>query len=174
MSLTWQQIKSLIQSAMDEGARRNVITHAVWNTEGGDVPSTATVGSFVDSVAGQARTPAAVAGRLIEETVELAMSAGLSAGHIMAHVADALHNQSLKATEARSKTVFPSHLVGIREELAEECADVSLVLKDLCHVAHIDLPSEEVAKWNRLKKKQFLPLSGGAIPVSSKEDQGPF
>lgn len=163
MSLTWEEIKSLIQSAMDEGARRNVMTHAVWNTEGGDVPSTARVGSFVDSVAGQGRTPAAVAGRLIEETVELALSGGLSAGHIMGHVADALHNQSLKATEVQSKTVFPSQLVGSREELAEECADVSLVLKDLCHVAHIDLPSEEIAKWNRFTKKEFRIGANGTI-----------
>lgn len=163
MSLTWDQIKTLIQSAMDEGARRNVKTHAVWNTGGGEVPSTATVGSFIDSVAGQRRTPAAVAGRLTEEVVELALAAGLSAGQVMGHVADALHNQSLKATEAQAKTVFPSQLAGDKGELAEECADVSLVLKDLCHVAHVDLPGEETAKWSRFTKKQFRVGHSGTI-----------
>jgi len=166
MSLTWEQIKTLIQSAMDEGARRNVKTHAVWNNGSGEVPSTATVGSFIDSVAGQRRTPAAVAGRLTEEVVELALAAGLSAGQVMGHVADALHNQSLKATEVQAKTVFPSQLAGDETELAEECADVSLVLKDLCHVAHVDLPGEEVAKWNRFTKKQFrVGLSGTIYAV---------
>lgn len=163
MSLSWEQIKNLIQSAMDEGARRNVETHAVWNTGGGEVPSTATVGAFIDSVAGQRRTPAAVAGRLTEEVVELALAAGLSAGQVMGHVADALHNQSLKATEVQAKTVFPSQLAGDKTELAEECADVSLVLKDLCHVAHVDLPGEETAKWGRFTKKTFRAAQGGTI-----------
>ena len=147
---------------MDEGARRNSRSHALWN--GGDgVPTSATVGAFIDSVAGQRRTPAAVAGRLVEETVELALSAGLSAGQVMGHVADALHNQSLKATEVQARTVFPSQLGGDQTELAEECADVSLVLKDLCHVAHVDLPSEEAAKWSRFTKKQFRVSPSGTI-----------
>lgn len=163
MSLTWEQIKTLIQSAMDEGARRNVKTHAVWNCVDAEVPSTATVGAFIDSVAGQRRTPAAVAGRLTEEVVELALAAGLSAGQVMGHVADALHNQSLKATEAQAKTVFPSQLAGDKGELAEECADVSLVLKDLCHVAHVDLPAEETAKWGRFIKKQFRVGPSGTV-----------
>ena len=163
MSLTWEQIKLLIQSAMDEGARRNVKTHAVWNCVDAEVPSTATVGAFIDSVAGQRRTPAAVAGRLVEETVELGLSAGLNAGQIMGHVADALCNQSLKATEAQARTVFPSQLSGDKEDLAEECADVSLVLKDLCHVAHVDLAAEEVDKWGCFTKKQFRVGPSGTI-----------
>jgi NTP pyrophosphatase (non-canonical NTP hydrolase) len=44
-------------------------------------------------------------------------------------------------------------LAGDKGELAEECADVSLVLKDLCHVAHVDLPGEEIAKWGRFHKE---------------------
>lgn len=172
MSLTWEQIKNLIQSAMDEGARRNVNTHAVWNTCNGEVPTTATVGSFIDSVAGQRRTPAAVAGRLTEEVVELALAAGLSAGQVMGHVADALHNQSLKATAAQAKTVFPSQLTGDKGELAEECADVSLVLKDLCHVAHVDLPGEEIAKWGQFTKKQFRVGPSGTIYAVKPHIQG--
>lgn len=49
MSLTWEQIKTLIQSAMDEGARRNVNTHAVWNTSGGEVPSRGSAGNRAES-----------------------------------------------------------------------------------------------------------------------------
>ena len=64
-----------------------------------------------------------------------------SAAELLAKKAEA------KATEAQAKTVFPSQLAGDKGELAEECADVSLVLKDLCHVAHVDLPVEEIAKW---------------------------
>lgn len=128
-----------------------------------ETPSSSVVGSFIDSVAGQRRTPAAVAGRLLEEVVELALSSGLASGQIMAHVADALHNQSLKASGAQNRTVFPSQLAGDREELAEECADVSLVLKDLCHVAQIDLACEEVAKWERFTKKQFRVSATGTV-----------
>lgn len=169
--LRWEHIQTLVQAAMDEGARRNSRSHALWN--GGDsVPTSATVGAFIDSVAGQRRTPAAVAGRLVEETVELALSAGLNAGQVMGHVADALHNQSLKATEAQSRTVFPSQLAGDQTELAEECADVSLVLKDLCHVAHVDLPSEEAAKWSRFTKKRFRVSPSGTIYAVKPHIQG--
>lgn len=93
--------------------------------------TSADVGSFVDSVAGTIRSPAAVAGRALEEMVELCLAASLTSGQIMEHVADALHNQALKATVGAGITVFPSQLQASPHELAEECADVSLVLKDL-------------------------------------------
>lgn len=160
--LRWEHIQTLVRAAMDEGARRNSRSHALWN--GGEgVPTPTTVGDFIDSVAGKRRTPAAVAGRLIEETVELALSAGLNGGQIMGHVADALHNQSLKATEAQARTVFPSQLAGDQTELTEECADVSLVLKDLCHVAHINLLPAEMTKWAQFTKKEFRVSDGGTI-----------
>lgn len=126
-------------------------------------PTPEIVGGFVDSVAGKIRTPAAVAGRLLEETVELALASGLNAGAIMGHVADALHNQALKATGAAGKTVFPSQLVQDASELAEECADVSIVLKDLCHVAEIDLAPVEADKWARFTQKQFRVSASGTI-----------
>jgi NTP pyrophosphatase (non-canonical NTP hydrolase) len=121
------------------------------------------VGEFVDSVAGKTRTPAAVAGRLIEEVVELALSSGLSAQSIMVHVADALHNQSLKATESECRTVFPSQLKGDVSELGEECADVGIVLKDLCHVAGVDLESAEREKWGKFIQKKFRVSPSGTI-----------
>ena len=163
MYLTSDQIKSLILEAMDEGARRNVKTHALWNINNSEVPTTVAVGAFIDSVARTIRTPGAVAGRLMEEAVELALAAGLTAGQVMGHVTDSLHNQALKTAEAQGKTVFPSQLVGKKEELAEECADVSLLLKDLCYVAHVDLPAEEVEKWSKFTKRRFRVASNGTI-----------
>lgn len=126
-------------------------------------PTAITVGNFIDAIAGQRRTPAAVAGRLIEEAVELALAAGLPAGQIMVHVADALHNESLKAGRDKKKTVFPSELTGSTGDLAEECADVSLVLKDLCHVACIDIVSAETTKWSQFTKNQFRIGQSGTL-----------
>jgi len=127
-------------------------------------PTSLIVGSFIDSVAGKRRSPAAVTGRLIEEVVELGLSAGLTPGSIMEHVADALHNQSLKASAVNGKTVFPSQLtIGNIDEIAEECADVSLLLKDLCHVAKIDLPEEENNKWSKFIQKEFKVSKSGTI-----------
>lgn len=121
------------------------------------------IGAFVDSVAGKVRTPASVSGRLLEEVVELCLAAGLNAGQVMAHVADALHNQSLKASKGADRTVFPSQLAGDSSELAEECADVGLLLKDLCWVSKIDQDAEEVKKHEQFIKKTFRVSSNGTI-----------
>lgn len=121
------------------------------------------VGSFIDSVAGKKRTSATVAGRLIEEVVELALEAGLDAGAIMGHVADSLHNQALKATASAGRTVFPSQLAADPAGLGEECADVAIILKDLCHVANIDLAPIESEKWARFIQKKFRVSAGGTI-----------
>ena len=126
-------------------------------------PTAKVIGSFVDSVAGTTRTPAAVAGRLLEEMVELALASGLSVGAIMEHVTDSLHNQSLKATSKEGRTVFPSQLLADSSELAEECADVSIILKDLCHVAKIDLAPVEAGKWAQFTQKQFRVSPNGTI-----------
>lgn len=121
------------------------------------------IGGFIDTVAGKKRTPGAVAGRLLEETVELALAAGLTADRILAHVADALHNQALKASVVEARTVFPSQLVANPAELAEECADVGLVLKDLCHVASVDLSQEEIVKFEKFRQKQFKVTPQGTV-----------
>lgn len=97
------------------------------------------IGGFIDGIAGKIRTPSAVAGRLIEEVVELGLSVGLSPGAIMEHVADSLANQAMKLSKNSGFTIFPSHLnkhafTEDIAEMSEECADVSLALKDLCHV----------------------------------------
>lgn len=124
--------------------------------------SISAIGEFVDSKAGQIRTPAAVAGRLLEEVVELGLAAGLSAADVMGHVADALHNQALKAS-SEGKTIFPTQLTSERSELPEECADVQIVLKDLSYVAGVDLKFEEAAKWKKFTQKHFRVSPNGTI-----------
>lgn len=121
------------------------------------------VGQFIDGVAGQKRTTGAVAGRLIEESTELCLAAGLSAGDILAHVTDALHNQAIKATHKTGQTVFPSETTDSLNSLPEECADVSLVLKDLAYVANIDLHQQEQTKWEKFIKKQFRVSEQGTV-----------
>lgn len=131
---------------------------------GGGTLAPAEVGTFIDGVAGKVRSPSAVAGRLVEEVVELALATGLDAGAIFGHVADALHNQALKASAASGKTVFPTELVGDAGELSEECADVSILLKDLCHVAGgFDLSCAERAKWEKFIQKTFRVVPSGVI-----------
>lgn len=121
------------------------------------------VGTFVDSIAGPSRTAAAVAGRLLEETVELCLATGLTAGQAMAHVADALHNQALKASVTAGRTVFPSQMQADRSEVAEECADVSLMLKDLCYVAQVDLADEEARKHAKFVVNTFRVSDNGTL-----------
>lgn len=130
------------------------------------VPTSQVVGRFVDGIAGRTRSPATVAGRALEEMVELALAAGLSAGEVMGHVMDSLHNQALKETCASKKTVFPSGLAGGQLDiaaLAEECADVHLLIKDLCYVSEIDLDAAEAAKWAAFVKKDFRVTPEGVI-----------
>lgn len=117
-----------------------------------EIVSSEEIGKFVDSIAGNSRTTSAVAGRLIEEVVELGLAAGLTAGQILAHVTDSLYNQSIKASHQSGKTVFPSRLVAScgdadHDEMADECADVSLILKDLCYIAKVDLHPIERRKF---------------------------
>lgn len=129
-------------------------------------PTPQEVGRFIDGVAGKVRTPAVVAGRALEEMVELVLAAGLSPGEIMGHVIDSLHNQALKATSVSARTVFPSELVADRQdhaELAEECADVCILIKDLCYVAGIDLDPVEAAKWQAFTRKDFRVTSKGTV-----------
>jgi len=128
------------------------------------------IGSFVDSIAGKVRTPSAVAGRLLEEVVELCLAAGMKSGDIYGHVTDALHNQCLKESERTGKTIFPSQLVAKFasaedqfKEMAEESADVGLVHKDFCHVAHINQEHEENTKHAKFIQKTFRIAENGTL-----------
>jgi NTP pyrophosphatase (non-canonical NTP hydrolase) len=125
------------------------------------------IGEFVDSIAGKTRKPAAVAGRLIEEVVELGLAAGISTGEIYAHVTDAIYNQAVKLTSKNDFTVFPSHFssTGITSvgEVSDEVADVSLLLKDFCHVSGLQLSEIEYAKFCKIKTLEFYVSPQGTI-----------
>lgn len=114
------------------------------------------IGEFVDGVSDRAgvarRTPKAVAGRLLEEIVELALAAGVEPGRIFEHVTDSLHNQALKASRKVGRTLFPSQLQDVEgddEGVAGECADVSMVFKDFCWVAKVENLDQIEAEKNQ-------------------------
>lgn len=126
------------------------------------------IGEFVDGVSDRAgvarRTPKAVAGRLLEEVVELALAAGVAPGKIFEHVTDSLHNQALKASRKTDKTVFPSQLQeveGDEEGIPGECADVSMVFKDFCWVAKVEgldkIEAEKNQRFTRLGDYNVAP-----------------
>lgn len=80
------------------------------------------------------------AGRFIEEATELALAYGLKPGEILAHVADALHNEAKKAN------IYPSELAAGRaigrkpsnlESKINELGDVYLILDYLACIAGI-------------------------------------
>lgn len=122
-----------------------------------------TVGTFINSVAGDKRKSKDVAGRLVEEVTELALATGLSGAQILAHVADSLYNQSIKQGNKIGKTVFPSEVTDSASNIPEECADVSLVLKDLAYVANVNISDEEDKKWAKFTKKTFRVSDVGTV-----------
>ena len=116
------------------------------------------VGEFCKTTSGGVPQVKHVVGRLMEEAVELALASGLTAGEISGHIADALHNQSLKTSSKIGRTIFPSELVAplrAEEEIAEECADVQLILKHVAYVAKVNLQEEEKKKWAKFITLDF-------------------
>ena len=169
----WQDVrnKNLVRvadSVRRYNSRIRMITLAKSNN---DVMTDATVGTFIDSVAGTKRTPKAVAGRLLEEVVELCLAANVKPEEIFMHVTDALHNQTLKASHAANATVFPSGLMehtktyrSDQSELVDEIADVSLVLRDLRYVMQgfrHDVAEQE--KWKLFTQKSFKVTPSGVV-----------
>jgi NTP pyrophosphatase (non-canonical NTP hydrolase) len=145
-------------------------------------PDSTTVGRFIDSktVGHTQRTPQAVAGRLIEETVELALVVGVKSGKIFDHVADSLANQAIKASMSNRHTMFPSQLnddyvaptegtdaVVLHDiNIAGEVADVRLVLKDLLHVLQFNvevMDEAEARKWASFIEKEFRVAENGCL-----------
>ena len=122
-----------------------------------------TISDFIDSKGGSHRTGKSVAGRLLEEVVELALACGLSTQEITGHIQDAIYNQCLKASKQSGHTVFPTRLIDNEPDVPGEIADVSIILKDLAHLAGVDLHSEEYRKWDKFTKKQFSVSEGGTL-----------
>lgn len=127
--------------------------------------TTKQIGEFIDSIAGKKRTPAAVAGRLMEEVVELCLSVGMTSGEIHSHVTDSLTNQAMKTSKILGKPVYPSEmkLSQASADVEDEVAYVNLVLLDLCHVTQSNLDASTIAKFDNLQTKKFLVSEAGTI-----------
>jgi NTP pyrophosphatase (non-canonical NTP hydrolase) len=132
------------------------------------------VGQFVDRVAGQVdvprRTVTTVAGRFLEEAVELCLAAGLDPTQIMGHVMDSIHNQCAKrgraaAAEGKYPVVYPSQYGATvdMKELGEELADCSLVMKDIVFLSGINLEAEETTKWSAFTQRRFHVSEKGTL-----------
>lgn len=128
------------------------------------------IGLFVDSVSVQEpnslyRTPAAVAGRLIEEVVELCLATGASSQAIMGHVMDAIHNQCSKAGRKEGQVVYPTHYHQEIDdaEVAEEMADCRIILKDLEYITGLDVDAAEAVKWERFTQRRFYVSEEGTL-----------
>lgn len=133
------------------------------------MPTPQEVGQFIDNVSSKEdvprRTPSAVAGRFIEEAVELCLAAGLSPVDIMGHIMDAIHNQASKAGKARGRVIYPSYYLEDYEaaNVAEELADCFLVLKDLAFITETDMESAQNDKWAKFIQRDFYVSDSGTL-----------
>lgn len=141
------------------------------------MPDSSIVGTFIDGVSNAAgvtrRTAPAVAGRFIEEAVELCLAAGLGPDQIMSHVMDSIHNQVGKAGRRAGRVIYPSQYKedASLEELGEEMADCSLVLKDLAYIVGVDIATQENIKWAAFTQRQFnVSPSGTLYAIKSKSE----
>ena len=128
-----------------------------------------TVGQFVDKISDAAgatrRTAEAVSGRFIEEAVELCLAAGLGPDQIMSHVMDSIHNQVGKAGRRAGHVIYPSQYKenASLEELGEEIADCSIILKDLAYITSTDISMEEDVKWAKFTARRFNVSPSGTL-----------
>lgn len=122
-----------------------------------------TISDFIDMKSGRTRSHGAIAGRLVEEVVELALACGVSTQDIMGHINDATFNQCVKAGRASGKTIFPSTLTDTDPDVPGEIADVSIILKDLAHCCQVNIPTEEHIKWDKFIQKDFHVSDNGTL-----------
>jgi hypothetical protein len=144
-------------------------------SEQSDADDLNTFGPWIDHVtdttADEPRDLQTVMGRALEEMVEGCLSAGLTYGKIMGHVADAWHNQCLKESRKADRTVWPSQLQdtsGSIDELAGELADIRLTLVDVMWLARV---SE--ARVQALMHKKYAKLkdawSNGRLRITESK-----
>lgn len=141
------------------------------------MPTPQEIGEFVDRVSSQAhgiprRTPSAIAGRFIEEAVELCLATGMNPKDIMGHVMDSIHNQAGKAGRKAGRVIYPTYYTEevTPENIAEEAADCFLVLKDLVHVAGIDVEKAQDEKWAKFITRTFYVSEQGTLYAIKKAD----
>ena len=134
------------------------------------------IGKLADSVKGsEKRTSISVAGRTMEEMVELCLAAGMTTGEIYEHVNDAIFNQFLKSSRTRGDIHYPSEpmmdvdLEHRTDLIADEIADVSIMLQDLAHVSNVNIDHAVAFKTQIFKDKiesgQFYANSSGNLYV---------
>lgn len=101
------------------------------------------------------------AGRFLEEAVELALVFGLSAGGVLGHVADALHN------EARKAKCFPSELPpgGSERERIVELADCLILIDYLRHCARIESVAVVTEADRKCAELEARAAAGEAVVV---------
>jgi hypothetical protein len=125
------------------------------------------IGEFVDKLSDASNTPrrtvSAVAGRFLEEAVELCLASGLDPDKIMAHVMDSIHNQCVKARV--DKVIYPSQFKQTydHEEFTGELADCHLLLKDLEYISKVDASAAVDVKFAKLLQKQFAVSESGTV-----------
>lgn len=137
----------------------------------------AVVGTFVDSITIQhldtpRRTTAAVAGRFIEEAVELCLATGMNPKDIMGHVMDSIHNQVGKAGRKAGRVIYPTYYTEevSRANIAEEAADCAIILKDLSYVGGFNLEAAQSKKWEAFIERKFNVSETGTLYAIKKTD----
>lgn len=130
------------------------------------------IGEATDTVLGaDKRTVAGVAGRLLEEVVELCLAAGLSTEQIYGHATDSIYNQYVKLSKNSGAIQYPSayKFQFSKEDLAGEIGDVRVMLEDVAHRAGLnaDLCFEDrkLAFFQKVKEGRFYANNKGLLYV---------
>lgn len=142
-------VSSSKDEQLDYGMATCKVTDALFN-DSVSVASPArnctTIGLYADKVSGsKMRTPATVAGRTLEECVELCLASGLTTGEIYSHVTDSIHNQYVKLAKQQGSIKYPSESIDCvsfedrQDEIAGEIGDVLCMLHDMAHVSNINI-----------------------------------
>lgn len=130
------------------------------------------VGHAADLVLGsEKRTVAGVAGRLLEEVVELCLAAGLTTEQIYGHATDSIYNQYVKVSKASGGILYPSsyRFQFNKEELAGEIGDVRVMLEDVAYRAGLSCDfcyeDRKLAFYQKVKDGRFYANEKGLLYV---------
>lgn len=132
----------------------------------------ASIGKATDQVPGsEKRTVASVAGRLLEEVVELCLAAGLTTEQIYGHATDSIYNQYVKVSKASGGILYPSsyRFQFNKEELAGEIGDVRVMLEDVAYRAGLSCDfcyeDRKLAFYQKVKDGRFYANEKGLLYV---------
>lgn len=117
------------------------------------------VGRAVDTVCNNKRRDIRkVAGRFLEEAVELAAACGVTPAEMRSHVEDSIHNMCLKQSFMDGRTVFPSQLTTEynSNDVVAEAGDTLLLLKDVLYLSgHLQSSAERFAALKHLQVRNL-------------------